>query len=66
MTLLRYVKIWEKSKIMLRDHSFIVYIKTEDIYVYITKDAEEKSNTSNYELDRSSPKGKRKKVIGLM
>ena len=66
MTLLRYVKIWEKSKIMLRDHSFIVYIKTEDIYVYIAKDAEEKSNTSNYELDRSSPKGKRKKVIGLM
>ena len=66
MTLLRYVKIWQKSKIMLRDHSFIVYIKTEDIYVYIAKDAEEKSNTSNYELDRSSPKGKRKKVIGLM
>ena len=46
---------------MLRDHSFIVYIKTEDIYVYIAKDAEEKSNTSNYELDRSLPQGKGKK-----
>ena len=40
---------------------FVVYIKTEDICVYIAKDAEEKSNTSNYELDRSLPKGKGKK-----
>ena len=39
--------------------SFIVYINTEDIYSDIV-------NTSNYELDRPLPKGKNKKVIGLM
>ena len=40
--------------------TFIVYIETEDIYVYIVK------HSSNYELDRSLPIGKNKKVIGLM
>ena len=46
--------------------SFIVYIKTKDIYVVIVKDVETKSYNSNYELDRQLPKGKNKKVIGLM
>ena len=39
--------------------SFIVYIKTDDIY----KDIETRFDTSNYELDRLLPKGKNKKVI---
>ena len=42
--------------------SFIVYIETDDIY----KDIETKFNASNYELERPLPKGKSKKVIGLM
>ena len=47
--------------------SFIVYIKTDDIY----RDVETKFDTSNYELecssiDRPLPKGKNEKVIGLM
>ena len=44
--------------------SFIVYIKRDDIYKGITKDVETRFDTSNYELDRSLPKGKNKKVIG--
>ena len=46
--------------------SFIVYIKTYDIYRNITKDVETRFDTLNYELDRPQPKGKNKKVVGLM
>ena len=38
--------------------SFIVYIKTGNIYTYIEKDNETRFDTSNYELDRPLPKGK--------
>ena len=44
--------------------SFIVYIKTDDIYKVIAEDVEIRFDTSNYELDRPLPKGK--KIIGLM
>ena len=47
-------------------HCFIVYIKTDNIYKDITEDVESRFDTSNYELDRPLPKGKYKKVIGLM
>ena len=47
-------------------YSFIVYIKTEDIYTDIAKDIEPRFDTSNYELDRPLPKGMNKKVFGLM
>ena len=43
----------------------MIYIKT-DIYKDIAKDVETRFDTSNYELDRPLPKGKNKKVIGLM
>ena len=43
-----------------------MYIKTDDIYKDIAKDVETTFDTSNYELDRRLPKGKSKKVIGLM
>ena len=33
--------------------SVIVYIKTEDTYVYIAKDVETRFDTSNYELEIS-------------
>ena len=46
--------------------SFIVYIKTEDIYPDIPKGVETRFYTSSYELDRQLPKGKNKKVIGLI
>ena len=34
--------------------------------VDITKNVEKRFDTSNYELERPMPKGKNKKVIGLM
>ena len=40
--------------------------KTEDMYSDIANDVEIRFDTSNYELDRPLPKGKYKKVIGLM
>ena len=45
--------------------SFIVQIKTDDIYKDIAEDVETRFDTSSYKLDRPLPKGK-KKVIGLM
>ena len=57
----------ENTKLCYMDtDSFIVHIKTEDIYTDIVKDVETRFDTSNYELDRSLPKIKNKKVIGLM
>ena len=41
--------------------SFIVYIKSDDIYKNIGEDVEIRSDTSNYELDRPLPKEKMKK-----
>ena len=43
-----------------------MFIKKEDIYKDIAEDVETRFGTSNYELDRPLPKGKNKKVIGLM
>ena len=43
---------------------FIVYVKTDDIYKDIEEDAEIRSDTSNYELNRPLLKSKNKKVIG--
>ena len=40
--------------------SFIVYMKTKDIYSDIVKDVEIRFDTSNYELDRPLLKGKNK------
>ena len=44
--------------------SFIIHIKTDDIYKDIAEDVETRFETSNYELDRPLPEGKDKKVIG--
>ena len=38
--------------------SFIVYIKTDDIYEIVVEDVETRFDTSNYELDRPLPKVK--------
>ena len=41
--------------------SFKVYVKTEDIYSVIAKYVKTRFDTSNYELDRPLPKGKKQK-----
>ena len=49
----------EKSCYMDTD-SFVVHVKTNDIYKDIAEDVE-RFDTSNFELDRPLPKGKNKK-----
>ena len=44
----------------------IMNIKTKDFYKDIAQDVEERFDTSNYDVYRPLPKGKNKKVIGLM
>ena len=46
--------------------SFIIYIKTKDVYEDIADDVEKQFDTSNYEANRPLPTGKNKKVIGLI
>ena len=46
--------------------SFIVHVKTEDIYKDTAEDVETKLDTSNFELDRRLAKGKNIKLFGLM
>ena len=46
--------------------SFVVHVKTDDIYKDIAENVETTFDTSNFELNRPLPKGKNKKVIGLM
>ena len=60
-------KYCEKLKLCFVDtNSFIVYIKTDDIYENIAEDVETRFDASNYELDRPVAKGNYEKVIGLM
>ena len=46
--------------------SFIINIKTENFYKDIADDVEKRFDKSNYEVNRPLPKGKNKKVIGLI
>ena len=46
--------------------SLIMNFKKNDFYKDIAQDVEERFDTSNYDVDRLLPKGKNKKVIGLM
>ena len=46
--------------------SLIMNIKTKDFYKDIARDVKERFDTSNCDVDRPLPKGKNKKVIGLM
>ena len=56
-----------KAKLCYMDtDSFIVYIKTEDIYLDIAKDVETRFHALNYELDRPLPTVKNKKGIELI
>ena len=60
-------KYGEKAKFWYMDtDNFILYIKTDDIYKDIAEDNDTRFDTPYYELDKPLPKGKNKKVIGLM
>ena len=43
--------------------SFIVYIKTDDIYKNLSEDVKARLDTSNYELDRHCQKEKPKRLL---
>ena len=60
-------KYGEKPKLCYMDKdSFTVCLKTGDVYKDLGEDVKTRFDTSNYELDRSLPTGKNKKIIGLM
>ena len=60
-------KYGDNAKLCYMDtDSFIVHIKTEDLYKDIADDVEKRFDTSNYEINRPLPIGKNKIVIGLM
>ena len=53
-------KYGEKEKLCYMDtDSFIVHVKTGDIYKGIAEDVETRFGTSNYELVKPLPKGKK-------
>ena len=60
-------KYGENAKVCYVDtDSFIVHVKTDNIYKDIAENVDTRFDTSNYEIDRPLPKRKNKKVIGLM
>ena len=64
-----YVKIkyQDKARLCYMDtDSFVVNIKTKDLYKDISQDVNKRFDTSNYTFDRPLPTGINKKVIGLM
>ena len=64
-----YVKNKYRNKVNLcymDTDSLVMNIKTNDFYKDITQDVNERFDISNYSFDRPLPKGKNKKVIGLM
>ena len=64
-----YVKLkyGENGKIChMNTNTFIVHVKADDIYKHIAEDVETRLDTSNFKLARPLPKGKNKKLIGLM
>ena len=60
-------KYRNKARLCYTDtDSFVINIKINDFYKDISQDINESFDTSNYTFDRPLPKGKNKKVIGLM
>ena len=55
----RKPKYGENVKLCYMDtHSFIVHVKTDDIYKDIAEDVETRFGTSNFKLERPLPKRK--------
>ena len=46
--------------------SLVMTIKAKGVYKDIAQDVQERFDTSNYSVDRPLPKGKNKRIIGLM
>ena len=46
--------------------SFIVHVKTDDIYKDIAENVETKYGASNFELESPLPKGRNKELIQVM
>ena len=64
MTALKY---WDKAKLFCKDTgSFIVHVKSKDVYPDLTGDVEKRFDTSIYKVDRPLSIRKKKKVISLM
>ena len=64
-----YVKLKysENAKLCYMDTgSFIVHVKTDDIYKDIVEYGKARFDTSNFEIKKPLPKVKNKKVIGIM
>ena len=60
-------KYEDKARLCYMDtDSFVVNIKTKDLYKDIAENVKERFDTSNYIYDRPLPTGVNKKVIGLM
>ena len=57
----------DKVKLCYMDtDSFITNIKTNDFYEDTASDVENRFDTSNYKVNKPSPTGKNKKIVGLM
>ena len=52
-------KIWWKCKTLLYGYRQLHYVKTDDIYKDIVEDVEIRFDTSNFEIDRLLPRGKK-------
>ena len=60
-------KYGENAKLCYMDtDSFIVHVKTDDVFKDNGEDVGTRFDTSKFEMDKSLPKGKNKKVIRLM
>lgn len=60
-------KYGNKANLCWRDtDSFIIYVKSEEIYRDLAVDVEKRFDISNYEVRRPLPIGKNKVRIGLM
>ena len=60
-------KYQDNAKLCYMDaDSFIIHIKTEDVYKDAANDIEKRLDTSNQKVNRPLPTGKNKKVIELM
>ena len=57
----------ENAKLCYMDtDSFIVHLRTDDVFKDIAEDVETRFDTSNFKIDRPLRKGKNKRIIGLM
>ena len=60
-------KYGENAKLCYMDtDSFIVHVKTDDVFKDNGEDVETRFDTSKFEMDKALPKGKNKQVIRLM